>query len=130
VRPKVYFSFLAVVTWSIVHTYLAIRSERVRTRLSMRISDGEHEMVVALPSGQYQIQFTTGPNTSPAVMVPDHPVLPAVITTKLARADGRLILEPATGEYVTFSIEGMKGSVLSIDNSNTTRVGRWLLLRK
>lgn len=100
------YSFLAVVIWSLLHTYLAIRAERVNTRLSMRMSTGEHEVVVALPSGRYQIQFTAEPNVSPAVIVPGHPVLPAEITTKLVRADGRFIVGPTTKEYVTFSIEG------------------------
>ena len=98
------YSFLAVVIWSLLHTYLAIRSERVNTRLSMRMSTGEHEVVVALPSGHYQIQFTAKPNVSPAIIVPRHPVLPAAITTKLSRADGRFIVEPTTKEHVIFSI--------------------------
>lgn len=100
------YGFLAVVIWSLLHTYLAIRAERVNTRLSMRMSTGEHEVVVALPSGRYQIQFTAEPNVSPRVIVPGHRVLPAAITTKLVRADGGFIVEPTTKEYVTFSIEG------------------------
>lgn len=99
------YSFLAVVIWSLLHTYLAIRTERVNTRLSMRMSTGDHEVFVALPSGSYQIQFTAEPNVSPAVIVPGQAVLPATITTKLVRADGRFIVEPTTKEYVTFSIE-------------------------
>jgi len=99
------YGFVAVVTWSLLHTYLVIRAERVNTRLSVRMSTGEHEVVVALPSGRYQIQFTAEPNVSPAVIVPGHPALPAAITTKLVRADCRFIVEPTTKEYVTFSIE-------------------------
>lgn len=71
----------------------------------MRMSTGEHEIVVALPSGRYQIQFTAEPNVSPAAIVPGHPVLPAAIKTKLARSDGSFIVEPTTNEYVAFSIE-------------------------
>ena len=52
-----------------------------------------------------QIQFTTEPNASPAIIVPGHPVLPAVISTRLARADGQFIVEPTSKEYVTFGIE-------------------------
>ena len=100
------YSFVAVVVWSLLHTYLAVRTERVRTRLSVRMSAGDHEVVVALPSGSYQIQFTAEPNVSPAMIVPGHPVLPAVISTRLARADGQLIVEPTSKEYVTFRIEG------------------------
>lgn len=99
------YSFLALVIWSLLHTYLAIRTERVNTRLSMRMSTGEHEIVVALPSGRYQIQFAAEPNVSPAAIVPGHPVLPAAITTKLARSDGSFIVEPTTNEYVAFSIK-------------------------
>lgn len=100
------YSFLAVVMWSLLHTYRTIREVRVRARLSLLMPTGEHEIVVALPTGCYQIQFTAEPNVSPAIIVPGHPVLPAAITTKLARADGRFIVEPTTKEYVTFAIEG------------------------
>jgi len=71
----------------------------------MRMSTGEHEVVVALPSGRYQVQFTVEPNVSPAFIVQGHPVLPAVISTSLARADGEFIVEPTTKEYLTFVIE-------------------------
>lgn len=100
------YSLLAVVIWSLLHTYRAIRTERVNTRLSMRMSTGEHEVVVALPLGRYTIGFSAEPNVRAAGIVPGYPVLPAAITTKVVRADGRFILEPTTKEHVAFSIEG------------------------
>jgi len=99
------YAFIAVLVWSLLHTYLVVRTERVRTRLSMHMSAGEHELVVALPSGRYQIQFTAEPNVSPAIIVHGSAILPAMIRTRLVRADGRFIVEPTTKEYLTFGIE-------------------------
>lgn len=98
------YAFLAVLAWSLLHTYLAVRTERVRTRLSMRMFEGDHEVVVALPSGRYQIQFSAEPNVSAVIIVPGHPVLPAVISTRLMRADGQFIVEPTSKEHLTFDV--------------------------
>jgi hypothetical protein len=101
------YTFLAVVVWGLLHAYHTIRTERVRTRLSMRMSEGEHEVVVSLPSGGFQIHFTAEPNVGPAsVVYYGRHMLPAVITTRLARRDGSFIVEPTTKEYITFSMEG------------------------
>lgn len=101
-----FYGFLAIVVWSAGRTYLAVRTDRVNTRLSVRMTAGEHETVFSLPSGRYQIQFTDRPNASPAITVPPQHVLPAHIGTRIVRSDGSAILEPTTNEYVTFAIEG------------------------
>lgn len=72
----------------------------------MRLSTGDHEIIVALPAGRYQIQYTAEPNVSPTIIVPGHPALPAVISTQLERADGQVVVEPTSKEYFTFGIEG------------------------
>src|SRR5436189_5034959 len=92
------YGFVAVIVWSLLHTYRTVRTERVNTRLSMHMAAGEHEDVVALPSGHYQIQFTSEPNVSPAIFIPAHSILPAVITTQLVRRDAGAIVVPTTEE--------------------------------
>lgn len=98
------YGFLGFLAFTLAHSYCVIRNERVSTRLSVRLADGQHEIVVSLPSGRFQIQFTSEPNVSPAIKVPAQPVLPAQISTKIVRQDGSIIVEPTGKEYVTFSV--------------------------
>ena len=100
------YAFLTLLAWSLLHTYLAVRTERVRTRLSMLMAAREHGVVCALPAGRYQIQFTPKPNVGPGIIVPAHPILPAHISTSLVRQNGELIKASTTDEYVVFTIEG------------------------
>lgn len=100
------YGFLVGVIWSLAHTYVIIRNERVNTRLSLRMPDGEHEVVVALPAGRYLIHFTANPNVSVQIQRGGDRVVPGAITTKLVRADGGLIVKPTTMEAVSFLIEG------------------------
>lgn len=100
------YGFVAMVVWSLLHTYRVVRTERVNTRLNMHMASGEHEVVVAVPSGRYQIQFTSEPNVSPSIIVPARSILPALITTQVIRRDGGVIVAPTTKEHVTFAIEG------------------------
>jgi hypothetical protein len=97
----VFLTFLAAV---FVHSYRVIRTERVSTRLSFRLAEGQHEVVASLPSGHFQVQFTQKPNVSPAVVVPPLPVLPAHISTIVLREDGTAVVQPTDKEYVTFSV--------------------------
>jgi hypothetical protein len=70
----------------------------------MRLADGEHEVVVALPTGRFLMQFTLEPNVTPSIMVPPQPVLPARVSTRIERQDGTVIVEPTPKEYVSFSV--------------------------
>jgi hypothetical protein len=97
-------AFVALVALTFAHTHHAIRKERVCTRLSVQMAEGQHELVAALPSGRFQIQFTAKPNVSPGITVPPGPVLPAHISTSILRQDGSRILEPTQAEYVTFTV--------------------------
>ena len=105
-RRVLLYGFLVGVVWSLAHTYVIIRNERVNTRLSVRMPDGEHEVVVALPAGRYLIHFTANPNVSVQIQRGGDRVVPGAITTKLVRADGGLIVKPTTMEAVSFLIEG------------------------
>jgi hypothetical protein len=105
-RRVLLYGFLVGVVWSLAHTYVIIRNERVNTRLSVRMPDGEHEVVVALPAGRYLIHFTANPNVSVQIQRGGDRVVPGAITTKLVRADGGLIVKPTTMEAVGFTIEG------------------------
>ncbi|RFC49108.1 MAG: hypothetical protein DVB22_002692 [Verrucomicrobia bacterium] len=100
------YGFFGMVIWSLAHAYVMIRNERVNTRLSLRMPDGEHEVVVALPAGRYLIHFTASPNVSVQIQRGEERGLSAAITTKLVRADGGLIVKPTTVEAVSFLIEG------------------------
>lgn len=100
------YGFFGWAVWSLAHAYVMVREERVNTRLSMRMSNGEHEVVVALPAGRYRIHFTANPNVGVGFSGGRDRVLPAAITTKVVRADGGLIVTPTTMEAVSFSIEG------------------------
>jgi hypothetical protein len=106
VQRVLLYGFLVGVIWSLAHTYVIIRNERVNTRLSLRMPDGEHEVVVALPAGRYLIHFTANPNVSVQIQRGGDRVVPGAITTKLVRADGGLIVKPTTMEAVGFTIEG------------------------
>ena len=106
VQRVLLYGFLVGVIWSLAHTYVIIRNERVNTRLSVRMPDGEHEVVVALPAGRYLIHFTANPNVSVQIQRGGDRVVPGAITTKLVRADGGLIVKPTTMEAVGFTIEG------------------------
>jgi hypothetical protein len=97
----VFVAFLALVFF---HSYRVVRTERVSTRLALRLAEGQHEVVASLPSGRFQIQFTPKPNVSPAVVVPPVPVLPAHIATSVLREDGTAVVQPTDKEYVTFSV--------------------------
>jgi hypothetical protein len=100
------YGFFGWAVWSLAHAYVIVREERVNTRLSVRMPDGEHEVVVALPAGRYLIHFTANPNVGVGFSGSGDRVLPAAITTKVVRADGGLIVKPTTMEAVSFSIEG------------------------
>jgi hypothetical protein len=106
VQRVLLYGFFGWAVWSLAHTYVIIRNERVNTRLSVRMSNGEHEVVVALPAGRYLIHFTTSPNVSVQIQRGGDRVVPGAITTKLVRGDGGLIVKPTTMEAVGFSIEG------------------------
>lgn len=106
VQRVLLYGFLVGVIWSLAHAYVMIRNERVNTRLSLRMPDGEHEVVVALPAGRYLIHFTANPNVSVQIQRGEERGLSAAITTKLVRADGGLIVKPTTVEAVSFLIEG------------------------
>ena len=100
------YGFFGWAVWSLAHTYVIVREERVNTRLSMGMSAGEHEVVVSLPAGRYLIHFTAKPNVGVGFSGGGNRVLPVAITTKLVRADGGLIVKPTTVEAVSFLIEG------------------------
>ena len=106
VQRVLLYGFFGWAVWSLAHTYVIIRNERVNTRLSVRMPDGEHEVVVALPAGRYLIHFTASPNVSVQIQRGGDRVVPGAITTKLVRADGGLIVKPTTVEAVSFLIEG------------------------
>ena len=106
VQRVLLYGFFGWAVWSLAHTYVIVREERVNTRLSTRMSNGEHEVVVALPAGRYLIHFTENPNVGVVFSGSGDRVLPAAITTKLVRADGGLIVKPTTMEAVGFTIEG------------------------
>jgi hypothetical protein len=97
--------FAAFVIWTLVSSYRSIRSERVNTRLSIGLADGEHDLIMSIPSGSYQVQFAPEANVSPVMSVSPQPVLPAHITTKIVRGSGGdFIVPPVTKEYFTFRI--------------------------
>jgi hypothetical protein len=100
------YGFLGWAVWSLAHAYVIVREERVNTRLSMRMSAGEHEVVVSLPAGRYLVHFTAKPNVGVGFHGRGNRVLPAAITTKVVRADGGLLVKPTTMEAASFSIEG------------------------
>jgi hypothetical protein len=97
-------TFLALLAVIVLNTYRVIRTERVSTRLSAQLRDGQHEFVASLPSGHFQIQFTAKPNVGAGIIVPPKPVLPARISTRLLRQDGSVIVQPTEMEYVTFKV--------------------------
>ena len=99
------YALLAFVILQFVQCYRVIRNERVCTRFSIRLTEGEHEIVMSLPHGWFQIQFTSEPNVTPSIMVSPNPVLPARISTKILRKDGSAIVQPTQKEYIVFFIE-------------------------
>jgi len=100
------YGFFGWAVWSLAHAYVIVREERVNTRLSMRMANGEHEVVVSLPAGRYLVHFTANPNVGVGFSGGGDRVLPAAITTKVVRADGGLLVKPTTMEAASFLIEG------------------------
>ena len=98
------YALLALLGVMAVQTYRIVRKERVATRFSVQLTDGQHEIVASLPSGHFQIQFTSKPTVSPSVIVSPEAVLPARITTTIQRQDGSVIVEPTQKEYLTFAV--------------------------
>jgi hypothetical protein len=96
--------FLAFLVLTFIHSYRVFRTERVSTRFSLLLAGGPHELVVSLPSGRFQIQYTREPNVSPAIIVPPDPVLPAPISTSILRQDGSPVVQPTQKEYLTFAV--------------------------
>ena len=98
------YAFLLLLTLMLIHGYQVIRNERVSTRFSVRLAEGQHEIVASLPSGHFQIQFTPKANVSPPISVPPEPVLTAHVSTSILRQDGSTIVQPTQKEYLTFHI--------------------------
>lgn len=85
--------------------FRVVRSERVNTRLSVRLEGSGHELIAALPAGLYQINFTAVANVSPVVASSSTPLLPAQITTSVTRGDSsEAIVAPNSKESIVFSI--------------------------
>lgn len=96
---------IAMICWTLGSVYLIARNERVNTRLSVRLGEGEHEIFAALPAGGYHISFTSTPNVSVVGSSSPVPRIPAKITTALLRADSDVaVLEPTHEEHMKFSI--------------------------
>ena len=98
------YGLLALIAWMMIRAYLIVRTERIRTSITMHLSTGEHEIIVALPKGSYHIQFTADLKGATSGIIPPANVLPAQITTRLVREDGEPILKPTAAEYIAFSI--------------------------
>ena len=82
-------AFAAILIWAATDIYHVVRSDRVNTRLSVRLDGSDHESIAALPAGAYQIHFTDAPNVTPVVATSPAPLLPAQITTSVMRGDSR-----------------------------------------
>jgi len=95
---------VALALWSLIRTYLIIRTDRIRTHITMHFTNGDHDFVFGAPAGRYLIHFAGDPKSATSGVFPATNVLGCHITTRIDRPIGDPILKPKSGEQMSFSI--------------------------
>jgi len=90
--------------WIFISTYLVIRTDRIRTHVTMHFTNGDHDVVFGAPAGRYLIHFAGDPNSAISGVFAASNVLGCHIETRIDRPIGAPILEPKNGEQISFSI--------------------------
>jgi hypothetical protein len=90
--------------WSLIQTYLTIRTERIRTHITMHFTNGDHDVVFGAPAGRYLIHFASDPKAATSGVFPATNILGCHITTSIDRPIGVPILKPTSAEEMSFVI--------------------------
>jgi hypothetical protein len=124
--------FAAFVLWTLTHAYLIIRTERIRTHITMHFTNGGHEVIFGVPAGEYLIHFASDPETATSGIFPTTNMLECRITTRIDRPIGAPILKPTSAEHMSFLIldsDAFQPQKLSVEISGAAPSGVYLDVR-
>ena len=122
----------ALVLWSLTQTYLIIRTDRIRTHITVHFTNGDHDVIFDVPVGRYLIHFASDPKAAASGVFPATNLLGCHITTRIDRSVGEPILKPTDAEHMSFSIsdsEAFQPQKLSVVISGAAPAGVYMDVR-
>jgi len=122
----------ALVLWSVAGTYSIIRTDRIRTHVTLHFTNGDHDIIFGAPAGRYLIHFASDPKAATSGVFPATNVLGCHITTSIDSSIGQSILKPTTAECMSFVIsasDAFQAQKLSVAVSGAGPAGVYMDVR-
>ncbi|MDD5140413.1 MAG: hypothetical protein PHY43_09180 [Verrucomicrobiales bacterium] len=113
-------------------TYLIIRTDRIRTHVTLHFSNGEHDIIFGAPAGRYLIHFASDPKAATSGVFPATNVMGCHIMTSIDSSIGQSILKPTSAEHMSFVISGsdaFQAQKLSVSVSGVGPAGVYMDVR-
>jgi hypothetical protein len=98
------------------HTYLQVRAERVKSRISIQLHPGQNALWIALPRGNYICDFSTNQTLKPAAVIHPGEIKTTLVTTTIL-GNGQTLVAGTNAFRIKFQVTDKSYSPIELQMS-------------